>query len=189
MGRSHWRQGIYVLLGFDARQREGAKYVKTLRLQAGAALLGLLLLFLGIPFGRASAGRDEAMTKQIEAVIEAQREAWNRVDLVSFMDGYWQSADLTFAGSAGVIRGWQPVLERYRERYKDAQAMGHLDFSNLEVHPLGKDAAFVLGRWHLKLATDELAGVFTLVFQRLPQGWKIVHDHTSQDEQKTENKK
>jgi len=26
---------------------------------------------------------------------------------------------------------------------------------------------------------DELGGVFTLVWQRFPEGWKIVHDHTS----------
>jgi ketosteroid isomerase-like protein len=163
--------------------------MKTLGLQLGTALIAVVLLWSAIPVGRASARADEAMTKEIEAMIEAQRDAWNRADLESFMNGYWQSTDLTFAGSAGVTRGWQPVLERYRERYKDAQAMGHLDFTSLEVHPLGKDAAFVLGRWHLKRATDELGGVFTLVFQRFPQGWKIVHDHTSLDEQRAENKK
>jgi ketosteroid isomerase-like protein len=163
--------------------------MRTLGLLAGTAAVALVLLCAVIPFGRASVGAEEAMTKEIEAVIVTQRDAWNQADLDSFMNGYWQSADLTFAGSSGVTRGWQPVLERYRERYKDAQAMGHLDFTNLELHPLGIDAAFVLGRWHLKRTTDELGGVFTLVFQRFPQGWKIVHDHTSLDEQKTENKK
>jgi ketosteroid isomerase-like protein len=161
--------------------------MKTLGLHVVAAAV-VAVLFL-IPRSWASGSADDAMTKEIEAVLEAQRDAWNRADLESFMKGYWQAADLTFAGSAGVTRGWQPVLQRYRDRYKDAQAMGHLDFSDLEVHPLGKDAAFVLGRWHLKRATDELGGVFTLVFQRFPQGWKIVHDHTSLDEQKVENKK
>jgi ketosteroid isomerase-like protein len=161
--------------------------MKTLGLQVGTAAVALLLLCAGMPFGRASA--DEVMTKEIRAVIEAQQDAWNRADLESFMKGYWQSAELTFAGSSGVTRGWQPVLQRYRDRYKDAQAMGRLDFTDLEVHPLGIDAAFVLGRWHLKRTTDELGGVFTLVFQRFPQGWKIVHDHTSLDEPKAENKK
>jgi ketosteroid isomerase-like protein len=161
--------------------------MKTLGLQVGAAALALLLLCLATPFSRACA--DEVMRKEIAAVIEAQRDAWNRADLDSFMKGYWQSAELTFAGSSGVTRGWQPVLQRYRDRYKDAQAMGRLDFTDLEVHPLGIDAAFVLGRWHLKRTTDELGGVFTLVFQRFPQGWKIVHDHTSLDEPKAENKK
>jgi ketosteroid isomerase-like protein len=157
-----------------------------LHVVAGAVLAVLFLAV--VPCGWASGSADDAMTKEIEAVLEAQHDAWNRADLEGFMKGYWRSADLTFAGSSGVTRGWLPVLQRYRDRYKDAQAMGHLDFTDLEVHPLGMDAAFVLGRWHLKRTGDELGGVFTLVFQRFPQGWKIVHDHTSLDEQKTENK-
>jgi ketosteroid isomerase-like protein len=119
------------------------------------------------------------MSSEIRAVLEQQQTAWNHADIATFMRGYWHSPELTFAGSSGITRGWTPVLERYRERYRDAQAMGHLDFSNLEIHPLGTDAALVLGRWHLKRANDELGGVFTLVFQRFPEGWRIIHDHTS----------
>jgi len=44
---------------------------------------------------------------------------------------------------------------------------------------LGPEAALVLGRWHLKREKDDLGGVFTLVWQRFPDGWKIIHDHTS----------
>jgi ketosteroid isomerase-like protein len=62
--------------------------------------------------------------------------------------------------------------------------MGHLDFSGPEVRPLGNNAALVLGRWHLKRDSDELGGVFTLVFQRFPDGWKIIHDHASADARK-----
>jgi len=57
--------------------------------------------------------------------------------------------------------------------------MGTLDFSNLEFRPLGTDAALVLGHWHLKREKDEIGVVFTLVFQRFPEGWRIIHDHTS----------
>jgi len=119
--------------------------------------------------------------QQIRAVLDEQQAAWNGADITAFMKGYWASPELTFAGSSGVTRGWHAVLERYRERYGDAQAMGHLHFSDLEVHVLGKDAAFVLGCWHLKREKDEPGGVFTLVFQRFPEGWRIVHDHTSAD--------
>jgi ketosteroid isomerase-like protein len=122
--------------------------------------------------------------KAIVAVLTKQQAAWNRADVADFMQGYWNSPELTFAGSSGITRGWQPVLDRYRERYPDAKAMGHLGFSELEVRPLGNDAALVLGRWHLKRDSDETGGVFTLVFQRFPEGWKIIHDHTSADAKK-----
>jgi ketosteroid isomerase-like protein len=142
----------------------------------GVALCGL---HLRLPAVSAADADAEA---QIRAVLSEQQAAWNRADIAAFMKGYWSSPELTFAGSSGVTRGWQPVLERYRERYRDAQAMGHLDFSELEVHMLGNDAAFVLGRWNLKREKDEPGGVFTLVFRHFPEGWRIVHDHTSADE-------
>lgn len=148
-----------------------------------AIVAGALALTPLLSSGLRASGKD-AMAAQIQAVIEEQQTAWNRADIPAFMKAYWNSPEVTFAGSTGVTRGWQPVMDRYRERYRDAAAMGHLDFSDLEVHPLGKDAAFVLGRWHLKRATDEPGGVFTLVFQRFPEGWRIVHDHTSSDEKK-----
>jgi ketosteroid isomerase-like protein len=36
----------------------------------------------------------------------------------------------------------------------------------------------------LKRAHDEPAGVFTLVFRRFPEGWRVIHDHTSASESK-----
>jgi uncharacterized protein (TIGR02246 family) len=142
----------------------------------------LLLTFAPVGFrGLASPAVDPPVDAAVRAILDEQRAAWNRGDVAAFMKGYWNSPDLTFAGSTGVTRGWEPVMARYHKSYPDAAAMGHLDFSAIEVHPLGKDAALVLGRWHLKRANDEPGGVFTLVFQKLPEGWRIIHDHTSAD--------
>ena len=66
------------------------------------------------------------------------------------------------------------LLDRYRKSYPTPEAMGHLDFSGLEIRQLGPDAALVLGNWHLKRSIGDAGGVFTLVFQRFPQGWRIV---------------
>ena len=58
--------------------------------------------------------------------------------------------------------------------------MGELDFSDLEFRFLGSNAALVLGKWHLtREAAGGPGGVFTLVWQKFPDGWKIIHDHTS----------
>ena len=80
---------------------------------------------------------------------------------------------------AGAWQGWDGVLARYKKNYPDRGAMGQLDFSELEFRFLGPDAALVLGEWHLKREKDDIGGVFTLVWQRFPDGWKIIHDHTS----------
>ena len=131
------------------------------------------------------AGQPDDKTREaVIAVLNQQQAAWNRGDVEQFMKGYWDSPELTFAGSSGVTRGWQPVMVRYKKNYPDQKAMGHLEFSELEVRPLGKEAALVTGRWHLNRDSDELGGVFTLVFQQFPDGWRIIHDHTSQDAKK-----
>jgi ketosteroid isomerase-like protein len=44
---------------------------------------------------------------------------------------------------------------------------------------LSKDAALVLGRWHLKRAKDDPHGTFSLLFRKTKAGWRIVHDHSS----------
>ena len=127
---------------------------------------------------------EDSPRSAVTAVLNEQQAAWNRGDVDAFMKGYWNSPELTFSGSSGITRGWQPVMDRYRKNYPDQKAMGHLEFSELEVRPLGRDAALVLGRWHLKRDSDELGGVFTLVFERFPEGWRIIHDHTSLDAKK-----
>lgn len=116
----------------------------------------------------------------IRKVLSAQQSDWNHGDIRAFMAGYWNSPEITFAGSKGFTRGWQPVLERYEKTYAGKEAMGTLDFSELEIRPLGPDAALVLGRWHLQRQAGDVGGIFTLVFRRFPEGWRIVHDHTTQ---------
>jgi uncharacterized protein (TIGR02246 family) len=131
------------------------------------------------------AGPAEGRTDDREAItaaLNAQQAAWNRGDVDAFLEGYWRSPELTFSGSSGVERGWDGVQARYKKNYPDRVAMGQLDFSELEFRFLGPDAALVLGHWHLKREKDEPGGVFTLVWQRFPEGWKIIHDHTSASE-------
>jgi ketosteroid isomerase-like protein len=128
----------------------------------------------------AGPGDDRPLDREaIHTVLRAQQTAWNRGDVDAFLVGYWRSPQLSFSGSSGVARGWDGVLARYKRNYPDRAAMGQLDFSELEFRFLGPDAALVLGRWHLKRDKDDIGGVFTLVWQRFPDGWKIVHDHTS----------
>ena len=145
---------------------------------AVALTMGVFLLARGQGSGKVADER-RVDREAISAVLSAQQTAWNRGDVDAFLVGYWHSPELTFSGSSGVARGWDGVLARYKKNYPDRGAMGQLDFSELEFRFLGPDAALVLGRWHLKRGKDELGGVFSLVWQRFPEGWKIIHDHTS----------
>lgn len=95
--------------------------------------------------------------------------------------GYWPSESLTFFSGAEVTRGYETVLARYKRRYQSEGAeMGQLTFSNLETETLGTDHAILRGNWLLDFEErDDAGGLFTLVLRRTPDGWRIVHDHTS----------
>ena len=116
---------------------------------------------------------------EIQSVLTAQQDAWNRGDIDAFMNGYARLASTVFISEDEARRGWETVRDRYRAKYSDRAKMGTLSFSDIEVTVLSPDAAVVLGRWKLKRENDEPHGRFTLIFKRLPQGWRIVHDHTS----------
>jgi ketosteroid isomerase-like protein len=116
----------------------------------------------------------------IRGVLDEQVVAWNKGDLEGFMHGYWQAPDLSFFSGKDKTRGWQATLDRYQKKYRaDGKEMGKLTFSDLDIDVLGPDSAFVRGHWHLKMSKEEPGGLFTLIFKRFPDGWRIVHDHTS----------
>ena len=122
----------------------------------------------------------ESPKDAIRAVLDAQVKAWNRGDLPAFMQGYWQSPELSFFSGNTKTRGWQATLERYRKRYQgDNKDMGQLSFKELTIEFLGSDYALVRGRFELRLNATTATGLFTLILRKLPAGWRIVHDHTS----------
>ena len=117
----------------------------------------------------------------IRRVLDEQVAAWNRGDVREFMRGYNDSAATTFVG-AKVTKGHAQVLADYLKRYPSKERMGKLEFSGLEITPLCPDYASVIGHWHLTRPQDaggDTGGIFTLLFRRTPDGWKIVLDHTS----------
>jgi ketosteroid isomerase-like protein len=117
----------------------------------------------------------------VTQVLVAQMKAWNNHDLDAFMTGYWKSPELTFFSGANERHGWQETMDRYKATYQSlGHEMGKLEFSNLRVEALGPDAAFARGEFHLTMSDGKTPhGIFTLVLRKFPDGWKIVHDHTS----------
>ena len=61
-------------------------------------------------------------------------------------------------------------------------SMGKLAFYDLEIHAMGKDYAYVIGRWQLERDQEgggNVSGVYSLVLRRTAVGWRIVLDHTN----------
>ena len=118
---------------------------------------------------------------EVKAIWEMQAAAWNRGDLEAFMAGYWNSPDLVFFSNGAETRGWQQTLDRYRAGYQgEGKRMGTLDFPQIDFKALGAEAVLVRGRWRLRMPDGkESTGMTSVTFQKLPEGWRIVHDHSS----------
>ncbi len=129
-------------------------------------------------------GRPKSAVAEIRAALDAQVAAWNAGKLEEFMKGYWRSPDLTFFSGGGKLSGWNATLERYRKTYQaEGKEMGKLAFSDLDIQPLGPNAAVVRGRWELTMSDGKKpGGLYTLIFRRFKEGWKIIHDHTSSNQ-------
>jgi ketosteroid isomerase-like protein len=145
-------------------------------------MMCLMALSVG---GRSWAQKGDEAT--IRAALIAQVEAWNRADIPAFMQSYEHSPETTFIG-VNIGKGYERILERYQKNYTTREQMGTLTFNDLEVRMLpgscGKaELAVVTGRFHLERSQKGEAkkddGIFSLVWRKGPQGWKIVLDHTS----------
>jgi ketosteroid isomerase-like protein len=119
-----------------------------------------------------------AEASEIVKVLELQTAAWNRGDLLEFMDTYWRDDRLTFSGGGQTMRGWQATLERYQKSYP-REKMGQLTFAQVECDLLAADAALVLGTWRLDVQGARKEGNFTLVLRKFAGRWLIIHDHSS----------
>ena len=141
----------------------------------------ILFFVLLCPFHAFAQDSRADVKSAVENVLHQQVDAWNRHDLEAFMSGYWNSPDLIFFAGAQKTSGWQSTLERYRARYQgEGREMGKLEFSDLSIQELAPDGAYVLGEFHLTMPDGKTPhGLFTLIFRKFPEGWKIVHDHTS----------
>lgn len=139
----------------------------------------LVLFFTVLTCGIARAGTsDEAA---IRGVLTAQVDAWNRGDVLTFMQGYKDSPSTTFVGKT-IQHGYTDILARYQKNFAGKEKMGELTFSELDVKQLDGHFATVTGHFHLARSADgggDAAGIFSLVFEKTNRGWKIILDHTS----------
>lgn len=139
-------------------------------------ILGFLL---ALPCMLQAQTSNDADLKQIRKILAQQTKAWNKGDLVGFMQGYWKSEKLQFIGSKGIKYGWKATLEGYQKGYPNKEKMGILKFTILSVKKISDDAAFVIGKWHLTRKNDTPNGHFSLLWRKIKGQWVIVADHSS----------
>jgi len=114
-------------------------------------------------------------------VVLAQQHAWNAGDVEGYIRQFKDSPDTLLIGRE-IIKGYPQILEDYQRNYTTRVSMGTLAYSELEVTTLSDDFAICTGRYHVDRSKKDggsADGLFSLVLEKTPQGWKIVLDHTT----------
>ena len=134
--------------------------------------IGILLMAGTVAAGNA--------TEEITKMLHDQDAAWTRGDLDGFMSCYDRTGALVFMTSDGPVRSYETLKARYEKRYKTGQNdFGKLTFSDLQVEELADGIARAYGKWTVEQKDKTLSGWFTVILKKTPEGWKIIHDHSS----------
>jgi uncharacterized protein (TIGR02246 family) len=136
--------------------------------------VAFVLLSLAAPSPARQDPRDAVMKR-----IADQVAAWNRGDIEAFCSVY--AEDALFLSPSGATRGRQAVVERYRKRYPNREAMGTLKIETIEIRVLPAEgqpqAVTVAGRWTLGYVDKPAAsGSTLLVLRPKSDDWQILQD-------------
>ncbi len=139
-------------------------------------LAALLVLFA---CDRTTSDQSKALIQnEIQLIMKQQQESWNSGSIDGFMQYYWKSDEFTFQSGDRRLQGWDELLAMYQQNYS-GENMGTLDFTDIEIHVLSNDVAYVLGRWRVTKHDSFKQGLFTLIFKKFDNGWRIIVDHSS----------
>ncbi len=124
-------------------------------------------------------GLGRADDAEVRRKLQSTAEAWNRADLAGHVDPYADSA--AFMTGRGPMIGRDKIESSLRRGFwRDGKPLQTLRYEHVSVRALGRDHALVTGRFVLTGGgRDDASGWFTLVWERGPQGWQEIHDHSS----------
>ena len=80
----------------------------------------------------------------------------------------------------GPVAGRATIRRSLEGFWRDGRPVQDLRYEDLSVRPLGPRHALMTGRYVLSGGgRDERTGWFSLVWEERPDGWVILHDHSS----------
>ncbi len=122
------------------------------------------------------------LSREIAAEVTRYVEAVNSGDARRVADLYLRRPGVTSAGDGEITRGWSEIATLLRD-FMGALGSVTMTTDSLSVSPVGSDGAVAVFKYRWVAVRDRdtttYDGAMTLVYERTPQGWRVVHDHTS----------
>ena len=144
-----------------------------------SGLLIALLATVGIP---GSEQTPAAQRQEIQNFVRAYAEAANRGDVTAYIEMYSKRPDLIVVEDAEITRGWDRLRDNANATL-GLEGRFKISVGTMDVIILGATRAIVVFPFVTTITTEQgpvqQHGAMTLVLEKSPQGWKIIHDHTS----------
>lgn len=145
--------------------------------------LGLFLSAFWL-FPLSGLANEDADVAEIEAIIAAIEAGWETADGTPFYAHFLGQEGARYIESGGQNEGLRDLVEHHVEPEGDVLDGLDLAFSNIETHFEGDFAwaiADVEVRAVVKADNRDIhnRGHETFLFRRTPDGWKVVHTHSS----------
>ena len=145
-------------------------------------MIRYLPLALTLALAAPTVSNAQAATNQrqeVLAFIRAYIDAFNRADMNAFVDAYAQRSDLIRIKNGEVTRGWEAI----RNEANHTKGADRVSAGVVEVVSLSATMALAVVPFAATVNTQQgvvqLRGAMSLVVQKTPDGWRIIHDHTS----------
>jgi ketosteroid isomerase-like protein len=123
-----------------------------------------------------------ALTSQVTAQLNRAAVDWNRGNLEGFLSDYAPESTTSFVDGRRARHGIDFIRRYYTPRFAAGARRDSLRFEEVEARPLSPSLALVTARFILERGGSTTAsGPFTLVMEHRPEGWRILHDHSSSD--------
>jgi ketosteroid isomerase-like protein len=131
----------------------------------------------------AAAPGSTAVQEAFNTLLDGIRHA-NAKEVTSV---YWDSPKLALFNNNGTVtKGWDQLRRNRESSYPEMKDV-KLEVRDVSITMLGRDGAIVTCLWNqsqtYKGTPESAAGRMTLVFKRVGKDWKIIHLHTSPDNQ------
>lgn len=151
------------------------------RVRLAMRLLTAVLAVLGLALPGRLAGQGD-LAREIAAEVARYVEAVNSGDARRVADLYARRPGVSSAGDGEITRGWPEVLALVSD-FMGSLGSVTMTVDSLAVSPVGTGGAVAVFKYRWAGVRDRdttvYEGAMTLVYERTPQGWRVVHDHTS----------
>ncbi len=126
----------------------------------------------------------EGLQAAVDHLLTESEKAWNGGDLAGFIDWYKRGEETSFLGSNGLTHGWDTIRQRYAGRFEPGASRDSLRFEELVTRPLAPWLGLATARYVLFQGDSVTStGVFTIVVEKTPEGWRIIHDQSAETTQ------